>query len=119
MSIFDMVEEECPHCGERVEMIWPVEDYGYKAFCPYCGNRLMLCDECERNCESGECGCDYNIDTDGCRFNPAAEPQDIEKQLDLLHKDGYHDAEQIIRDLLRKVNERSFDNEYQNRKEKG
>lgn len=40
-----IVIEVCPHCENEIEMRWSVEEFGYKAFCPVCGNRLMLCDE--------------------------------------------------------------------------
>lgn len=40
------VTEVCPHCENEIEMVWNVNDRGYKAFCPVCGQRLMLCDEC-------------------------------------------------------------------------
>ena len=41
-----MVVEVCPHCENEIEMRWDTAANGYKAFCPVCGNRLMLCDEC-------------------------------------------------------------------------
>lgn len=40
------VVEVCPHCDSEVVMMWDIESDGYMAFCPYCGKRLMLCDEC-------------------------------------------------------------------------
>lgn len=63
------VIELCPHCEKEVEMIWNVEVHGYKAFCPYCGERLMLCDECQH--PNGEyCGgCDYSSLGDCCKYN--------------------------------------------------
>ena len=65
-----MVYEVCPHCENEIGLRWNVEELGFKAFCPICGKRLMLCDECfHRN---GECidDCDYDSETDTCRFNP-------------------------------------------------
>ena len=43
---------------------------GFKAFCPVCGKRLMLCDECRHT--EGMPGCDYNSHLDCCRNNPPA-----------------------------------------------
>ena len=47
MEYFEIVEP-CPECG--CEAIWHTdkspEELGYKLYCPYCGNELMLCDEC-------------------------------------------------------------------------
>ena len=69
-TVGHIVTETCPHCGTEVEMIWNVEADGYKAFCPYCGKRLMLCDECQH--PNGEyCGdCDYSSLGDCCKYNP-------------------------------------------------
>jgi predicted RNA-binding Zn-ribbon protein involved in translation (DUF1610 family) len=64
------VIEVCPHCENEITMMWNVKAHGYKAFCPVCGKRLMLCDLCQHrgpnyNCED----CDYNSITDSCRFS--------------------------------------------------
>lgn len=59
-----IVTETCPYCDSEVEMRWDTDKRGYKAYCPVCGNRLMLCDEC---LHSDDCrGCDYNSLTDKC-----------------------------------------------------
>lgn len=62
------VTEVCPHCENEIEMRWNTEALGYKAFCPVCGRRLMLCDEC-RHSDNG--GCDYDSRTDSCKHNPS------------------------------------------------
>lgn len=62
------VTEYCANCENEIQMRWNVEDDGYKAFCPVCGNRLMLCDECMHSNPDGsftDC-CDYNSQTDSC-----------------------------------------------------
>lgn len=61
------VTEVCPHCESEITMEWNVKTLGYKAYCPVCGNRLMLCDECQH----GEPGhiCDYDSNKDTCGFN--------------------------------------------------
>lgn len=68
----ELVTEVCPHCESEVTLGWDVEERGYKAFCPVCGGRLMLCDECQHRGPGGEHtgDCDYNAETDSCRFNP-------------------------------------------------
>ena len=38
------VTEWCPNCDHEVTMRWDIHADGYKGFCPYCGNVLMLCD---------------------------------------------------------------------------
>ncbi len=65
------VIELCPYCDTEINMNWDVKKYGYKAFCSYCGNRLMLCDECMHGDDEGAGHCDYNSETDSCHFNPA------------------------------------------------
>ena len=69
------VVEFCSECETEVELLWDVKKQGYKAFCPHCGARLMLCDECRHRGPGGECvdDCDYDMETDSCRFNPAKE----------------------------------------------
>lgn len=61
----NLVTELCPHCGLENTIEWNVAQEGYKAFCPRCGKRLMLCDECDRS------PCDYNRDKDTCKHNDA------------------------------------------------
>lgn len=63
-----LVTEVCPHCESEVEMRWNTDTMGYKAFCPVCGKRLMLCDECRHT--EGMPGCDYDSRLDCCRNNP-------------------------------------------------
>ena len=67
----ELVTEVCPHCESEVTLGWDVEERGYKAYCPVCGGRLMLCDECQHRGPDGEYtgDCDYNAETDSCRFN--------------------------------------------------
>lgn len=67
-----IVTEMCPHCESEIQMHWNTDERGFKAFCPVCGKRLMLCDECRHTCDD-ECPggvCDYNGQTDTCRHNP-------------------------------------------------
>ena len=40
------VVEVCPECGAENIMVWDVEKEGYVAYCPHCGSKMMLCDEC-------------------------------------------------------------------------
>lgn len=63
------VTEFCPNCESEIEMKWDIERDGYKAFCPVCGNRLMLCDECQHAEGNGCIGCDYDSATDSCKHN--------------------------------------------------
>lgn len=61
-----IVTEWCPNCESEVEIHgWDTERDGYEAFCPYCGKRLMLCDECQHS-ENAR-GCDYDSQIDTCR----------------------------------------------------
>lgn len=66
-----IVTELCPHCENEIEMRWNTDILGFKAFCPVCGKRLMLCDEC-RHAETSN-HCDYDSERDCCRRNPALE----------------------------------------------
>ena len=61
------VIEVCPHCMNEIEMTWDTDQRGFEAFCPVCGKRLMLCDEC-MHLEDGR-DCDYDSKNDCCRFS--------------------------------------------------
>ncbi len=66
-----IVTEVCPHCETEIEMRWDVDTRGYKAFCPVCGKRLMLCDACLHSGQDGTYTgkCDYSAETDSCYRN--------------------------------------------------
>lgn len=64
-----IVTELCPHCMNEVEMRWDTDYFGFKAFCPVCGECLMLCDECRHTEEPSPC--DYGVTGDGCWRNPS------------------------------------------------
>lgn len=65
-----LITEYCANCETEVEMFWDVETDGYKAYCPVCRARLMLCDECQhRNDGKLTDDCDYCSASDTCRFN--------------------------------------------------
>lgn len=71
-----LVTEVCPNCDSEVEMRWNTDTMGYKAFCPICGKRLMLCDECRHT--EGMPGCDHDSKLDFCQNSPPAPaPQEI------------------------------------------
>lgn len=61
------VAEVCPYCNAEVTMTWNTDVDGFKAFCPHCGERLMLCDECRH--ADGSDDCDYDSATDTCKHN--------------------------------------------------
>lgn len=66
-----VVTEFCSQCMREIELRWDPKADGFKAYCPHCGGRLMLCDAClhadEYGLERGQC--DYDSDNDTCRHN--------------------------------------------------
>ena len=64
------VIEVCSYCMNEIEMTWDIDIRGYKAFCPVCGERLMLCDECRHGEDFGG-KCDYSAKTDTCMRDKA------------------------------------------------
>jgi len=67
LHIKPQITEWCSHCENEVTMEWDVEQDGYKAFCPFCGKMLMLCDECSHHSNnSGNCKFDNEENT--CRM---------------------------------------------------
>lgn len=70
----ETVTELCPECDREVTLVWNPRKQGFKAFCPHCGARLMLCSECKYREGELHDDCDYDPKTDTCRFNkPKAE----------------------------------------------
>ena len=64
MAIPTEVYELCPHCGNEAGLLWDIKKYGLHAFCPDCGERLMLCSECPATTDHTKC--DYDSETDKC-----------------------------------------------------
>ena len=62
-----MVVEVCPFCEREIYMRWNVKEDGYVAYCPHCGDPIMLFDECmHRDGNDGGGPCDFNSETNGC-----------------------------------------------------
>lgn len=59
------VVEICPECGAENIMTWDVEKDGYVAYCPHCGSKMMLCDECLHADDAPVC--DWNPCKGCCR----------------------------------------------------
>lgn len=57
--------EVCPECGAENIMTWDVEKDGYVAYCPHCGSKMMLCDECLHSDDAPIC--DWNPHNGCCR----------------------------------------------------
>lgn len=62
------VAEYCAECENEVILQWDTEVDGFEIVCPYCGAKLMLCDECQHAvCENGEPqDCDWCDETKCC-----------------------------------------------------
>ena len=41
-----LLYELCPHCDFEIEVKWCVGSDGHSLYCPYCGNKIMLCTFC-------------------------------------------------------------------------
>lgn len=65
------VVEVCPQCGAENEMQWDFEQYGLNAFCPVCGSKMLLCDECMHRDEfKSDCAnCKYDEDCTKRRYD--------------------------------------------------
>ena len=57
--------EVCPECGAENIMRWNVKKEGYVAYCPHCGSKMMLCDECIHADKT--LPCDWNPRNGCCR----------------------------------------------------
>ena len=54
------VVEWCHYCENQIVMLRNTKKDGLSAFCPVCGQRMMLCDSCQGKC-------DYNYGSDICK----------------------------------------------------
>jgi hypothetical protein len=60
-NYFEAVEV-CPHCmSENIYPMWDTEVSGFVAVCNYCGEEILLCDECQHTIlQDGEVhNCDW------------------------------------------------------------
>ena len=55
------ITEVCPACMSENTMEWDVSKEGYRAFCPRCGEEMMLCSEC---LPKGYC--DFDMEKEWC-----------------------------------------------------
>lgn len=65
--------EVCPHCSREVSIVWDINQDGFKAYCPFCGKRLMLCDACKHRNGDYYDDCDYDSDTGFCMMQKMSE----------------------------------------------
>ena len=53
------IEETCSHCDALVNVDWNLTEHGYVMYCPYCGKKMYLCNQCplcsESNCNDRQC----------------------------------------------------------------
>ena len=102
--------EMCPHCGNEIKLRWDINKDGFKAFCPVCGRRLMLCDACAHRFGDHTDDCDYNSKTDTCRFNKGPKQVRITEAKNFLtvlqehqDEDFYINGISIVKDLLQEI----------------
>lgn len=78
------ITEVCSNCENEVTMLWNTDADGFKAFCPFCGEELLLCDECQ-SCDDAN-GCDWCKER-GCWRKRQFEEKNLEKRLAALEYD--------------------------------
>lgn len=64
------IAEYCSNCETEMIIKCDPEKDGYKTTCPSCGDRLMMCSECQfRNDGQYTDDCDYDAKTNSCQFS--------------------------------------------------
>lgn len=59
--------ECCPYCHREIVFSnWDIRTDGFIAYCPHCGNRIMLCNACRYR--FGDEHCEYKRDCNECPF---------------------------------------------------
>ena len=66
---FCTVIESCANCGSEITMEWNVEIRGYEAYCPVCGELIMLCNQCRYYGDEEDGDCDWNPELGLCKRN--------------------------------------------------
>lgn len=59
----NFIHQHCDNCDNDVLIQWDILSYGFIAYCPFCGEKLFLCNACEHNINhANDCDwkCDYN-----------------------------------------------------------
>ena len=95
-AIPEEVTEPCANCGSEVTLFWSFDD-GYQAFCPYCGDRLMLCGYCPDR----EKNCTWSDKTKSChRYKPTGRisKQHLLEKLDFLGYGHYDNFDDIVKE---------------------
>lgn len=52
--------EMCPHCQREIELTWNTDTDGYIIYCPSCGRKIFLCDECQHSEDNLYRKCDWH-----------------------------------------------------------
>lgn len=78
------ITECCACCENEVALQWNVNTDGFEIFCPYCGEKMMLCDECQHS--EGFTWCDW-CEEKGCWRKRLFEKKNFEKCLTTLKYD--------------------------------
>ena len=94
--------EICPHCDNEITIQWNVEKDGYQISCPYCGNKIMLCDACKHSDDNPDMCCDWCED-----YNCFRKPKNIllikvlQKKIEDCYAKGIRRYDEIM-SLLKK-----------------
>lgn len=48
------IEEVCSQCDGLIKANWNLKEHGYVMYCPFCGTKVYLCNQCEF-CSEGNC----------------------------------------------------------------
>lgn len=48
------IEEVCSQCDGLINTNWNLKEHGYVMYCPFCGTKVYLCNQCEF-CSEGNC----------------------------------------------------------------
>lgn len=93
--------EVCPHCDGEIVLQWNVEQDGYQIKCPYCGEKIMLCDACRHSDDNLNMICDWSEEY-GCFRKQPSLLQSIRTEIDAIYdREGGHSYEEVIEEIAR------------------
>lgn len=89
--------EVCPYCNNEISMRWDVERDGYQINCPFCGEKIMLCDACRHSDDNPEQKCDW-CEQRNCFRKPKSIPliRILQKKIKDCYAKGMHGYDEIM-----------------------
>lgn len=106
--------EVCPYCDREITLRWNVEQDGYQITCPYCGNKIMLCDACMHSDDNPEQKCDWCEEYNCFRKKKETALETVlRRKIDSFYEAGQTDWVNIINHIKSCYNSEIIENNHE------